>query len=80
LLVGNEIKGISTDAFEVSEMFVAIPMFGSIERLNLDTSSGIVLYEVTKQRRAYQSRYRKKGRKSERANPLPTEMPLNDIH
>ncbi|MEO0642108.1 MAG: RNA methyltransferase, partial [Pseudomonadota bacterium] len=59
---GNEKRGISDLAVERSEACVAIPMFGMIESLNLATSSGIVLYEITKQRREYQSKYRK-GRK-----------------
>ena len=72
---GNESRGISRTAVERSDLCVAVPMFGMIESLNLGTSSGIVLYEVTKQRRAYQSEYRRKNRKGKRANPLPTEMP-----
>ncbi|NOR63615.1 MAG: TrmH family RNA methyltransferase [Rhodobacteraceae bacterium] len=72
---GNEQRGISKIAVERCEMCVAIPMFGMIESLNLGTSSGIVLYEVTKQRRAYQSNYRRSGKKGERAEPLPTIMP-----
>ncbi len=51
---GNEGTGISTAAVERSALCVSIPMYGIIESLNLGTSSGIVLYEVTKQRRAYQ--------------------------
>ena len=50
-------------------------MFGMIESLNLGTSSGIVLYEVTKQRREYQSKYRKRRKRGLRAEPLPTVMP-----
>ena len=75
---GNEKRGISEQAVERSEMCVSIPMFGMIESLNLGTSSGIVLYEVTKQRREYQSKYRKRDRRSERANPLPTVMRPED--
>ena len=71
---GNEKRGISDRAVERSDACIAIPMFGMIESLNLGTSSGIVLYEVTKQRREYQSRYRKGGRNGKRANPLPTVM------
>jgi tRNA (guanosine-2'-O-)-methyltransferase len=59
-------------------MCVAIPMFGMIESLNLGTSSGIVLYEVTKQRREYQSQYRRSRRKGKRAESLPTVMPRED--
>lgn len=72
---GNEKRGISDLAVERSEMCVAIPMFGMIESLNLATSSGIVLYEVAKQRREYQSQYRRSRHKGKRAEPLPTEMP-----
>lgn len=75
---GNESRGISELAVESSAMCVAIPMFGMIESLNLGTSSGIVLYEVSKQRRAYQSKYRKRNKRSERAEPLPTVMPRDE--
>lgn len=71
---GNEKRGISDRAVERSDGCVAIPMFGMIESLNLGTSSGIVLYEVTKQRRDYQSRYRKRDKRGARAEPLPTVM------
>jgi len=57
---GNENHGISELAVEHSEYCVNIPMFGMIESLNLATSSGIVLYEITKQRRAFQARLRAK--------------------
>ncbi|MER2498231.1 RNA methyltransferase [Vibrio neptunius] len=52
---GNESKGLSENAITSSEFCVSIPMFGIIESLNLATSSGIVLYEVTKQRREFQN-------------------------
>ncbi|MFN3560054.1 MAG: TrmH family RNA methyltransferase [Brevundimonas sp.] len=71
---GSEAVGISDRAVERAELCVSIPMFGMIESLNLGTSSGIVLYEVTKQRRAYQSRYRMRNQRGERAVPLPTVM------
>ncbi|MXO60820.1 TrmH family RNA methyltransferase [Altererythrobacter salegens] len=71
---GNESRGISDRAIERSDGCVAIPMFGMIESLNLGTSSGIVLYEVTKLRREYQSKYRKRDKRGERAVPLPTVM------
>jgi tRNA (guanosine-2'-O-)-methyltransferase len=69
---GNEKRGISDRAVERSDACVSIPMFGMIESLNLGTSSGIVLYEVTKQRREYQSKYRKRDQRGARAVPLPT--------
>ena len=75
---GNEKRGISDLAVERSEMCVAIPMFGMIESLNLGTSSGIVLYEVAKQRREYQSAYRRSRFKGKRGMPLPTVMLLTE--
>ena len=65
---GSEGTGISRVALERSELCVNIPMFGIIESLNLGTSSGIVLYEITKQRRAFQDRLRAKIAAKKRAN------------
>jgi tRNA (guanosine-2'-O-)-methyltransferase len=69
---GSEAVGISNRAVERSEMCVCIPMFGMIESLNLGTSSGIVLYEVAKQRREYQSKYIWRDQRGKRTTPLPT--------
>ena len=60
---GNESRGISNVAVEHSELCVSIPMFGMIESLNLGTTSGIVLYEITKQRREYARTYRKRNKR-----------------
>ena len=59
---GNESRGISDLAVERSEFCVSIPMFGMIESLNLGTTSGIVLYEIARQRREYQVRYKRASR------------------
>ena len=75
---GNERRGISDRAVERSDSCVAIPMFGMIESFNLGTSSGIVLYEIIKQRREYQSKYRKRDKRGMRAEPLPTVMDPED--
>jgi len=61
---GNESRGISELAVENSEACIQIEMFGIIESLNLGTSSGIVLYEIAKQRRKYQSS-NKRGQKND---------------
>ena len=63
---GSESRGISDLAVKRSVLCVSIPMLGMIESLNLGTTSGIVLYEITKQRREYQRMYKnrnKRGRK-----------------
>jgi tRNA (guanosine-2'-O-)-methyltransferase len=57
---GSEGVGISSLALERSELCVNIPMFGIIESLNLGTSSGIVLYEITRQRRRFQDELKAK--------------------
>lgn len=60
---GSESQGISDAAVEGADLCVSIPMFGMIETLNLGTTSGIVLYKVTKQRRVYQKKYRKRNKR-----------------
>ncbi|RBP15889.1 tRNA (guanosine-2'-O-)-methyltransferase [Roseiarcus fermentans] len=57
---GNERNGISTAAIERSALCVNIPMYGIVESLNLATSSGIVLYEIARQRRAFQLELKEK--------------------
>ncbi len=75
---GSESAGISDEAVQRSELCISVPMFGMIESLNLGTSSGIVLYEVTRQRREYQSKYRRRDHRGKRANPLPTVITPSD--
>lgn len=71
---GNESSGISDLAVEKSEMCVSIPMFGMVESLNLGTTTGIVLYEITKQRREYQSKFKRANQK----RPIRTINPTED--
>ncbi|MEM9706191.1 MAG: RNA methyltransferase [Pseudomonadota bacterium] len=75
---GNEKRGISPMAADASDLCVAIPMFGMIESLNLGTSSGIVLYEITKQRREYQSKFKRRRQRGKRPKPLPVVIPRNE--
>jgi len=56
----NESRWISDIAVERSDLCINIPMYGIIESLNLATCAGIVLYEVTKQRREYVENKKKK--------------------
>ena len=55
----NESRWVSEEIINKSEMCVSIPMCWIIESLNLATTTGIILYEVTKQRREFVS---KKGK------------------
>jgi tRNA (guanosine-2'-O-)-methyltransferase len=70
---GNEALGISDEVADACNLCVSIPMFGMIESLNLGTSSGIVLYEVTKQRREYQTSYLKRKKRK----PIPAEKRID---
>lgn len=59
---GNESRGVSEIALENSKECINVPMYGIVESLNLATTAGIVLYEVSKQRRAYDEAYKSKNR------------------
>ncbi|HEY5370935.1 MAG TPA: RNA methyltransferase [Hanamia sp.] len=61
---GNESIGISNLAVQRSEACINIEMFGIIESLNLATSAGIILYEITTQRREFQKK-NKRGLKND---------------
>ena len=50
---GNESQGVSDLAVDNSEACIQIPMNGIVESLNLGTTTGIVLYEITRQRREF---------------------------
>ena len=63
---GNESRGVSDEAVENSKACINIPMYGIIESLNLGTSTGIVMYEITKQRREFKlKKVAKKKRETE---------------
>ncbi len=51
---GNERTGLTDLAINNSAECINIPMFGIIESLNIGTATGIVLYEIGKQRREFQ--------------------------
>ena len=60
---GNESRGVSDVAIENSIACINIPMSGIVESLNLGTTTGIVLYEITKQRReAKLNKLKRKGK------------------
>lgn len=61
---GNESQGISAEVVARSNACIQIEMMGIVESLNLATATGIVLYEITKQRRAYQAKHRR-GRRQD---------------
>jgi len=50
LVLGAEGDGMRRLTAETCDAFVTIPMFGSVESLNVSVASGICLYEVRRQR------------------------------
>lgn len=52
LVLGSEGDGIRRLTAENCDALVTIPMFGSVESLNVSVASGICLYEVRRQRNA----------------------------
>ncbi len=50
LVVGNEAKGISARVINASDKLVKIPMTGEAESLNAAVASGVLMYEVLRQR------------------------------
>ncbi len=50
LMFGSESQGISDELAEQADYLITIPMNNRVESLNLSVSTGIILYEVFKQR------------------------------
>jgi 23S rRNA (guanosine2251-2'-O)-methyltransferase len=50
LIIGSEDKGISYNLLSLADCKVKIPMTGSIDSLNVSVASGILLYEIIRQR------------------------------
>lgn len=49
---GNESNGLSEEVINSCEACVSVEMYGIIESMNISTSAAIILYEITRQRRA----------------------------
>lgn len=52
MVLGAEGAGLRRLTAETCDQFVSIPMFGSVESLNVSVASGICLYEARRQRAA----------------------------
>lgn len=50
LIMGSEDKGISRELQSLADMTVSIQMKGTIESLNVSVATGIILYEILRQR------------------------------
>lgn len=50
LIMGAEDKGISKDCLRMSDELIKIPLQGEIESLNVSVATGVILYEILRQR------------------------------
>jgi len=50
LMIGNEANGLCNEIIAFSDIKVKLPMFGDVESLNASIASGILMYEVLRQR------------------------------
>lgn len=50
-LIGNEGNGLKKETAELADMYMKIPMAGSVESLNAGIAAGILMYEAARQRR-----------------------------
>lgn len=51
LVFGNEHRGVSTEASELADGNLLIPMYGLIQSLNISVACAVTLYETMRQRR-----------------------------
>jgi len=52
LVFGNEMRGVSTEAQELADGAIQIPMVGMVESLNVSVACAVCLYEAFRQRAA----------------------------
>ena len=50
IIIGSEENGISTELLKMTDTKAKIPIYGKISSLNVSVASGIILYEVIRQR------------------------------
>lgn len=53
LIVGGEAEGVGQEARQIVDEYVHIPMLGGVESLNAAVATGLIMFEVVRQRRGY---------------------------
>ena len=48
LILGNEVKGLSSNILKYCEKKISIPMYGKKESLNVSVAAGVALYQLIK--------------------------------
>ncbi len=51
IVMGSEDEGVTPEHLKLCDELAAIPLFGKIESLNVSVATGVMLYEVVRQRR-----------------------------
>jgi len=51
VLIGNEARGLSEAAAELSSCNIIIPMEGKVESLNAGVAAALLMYEIYRQKR-----------------------------
>jgi tRNA (guanosine-2'-O-)-methyltransferase len=49
--LGNEHRGVSSEALKFADEKFFIPMFGMVQSLNVSVAAAVILYEILRQRR-----------------------------
>lgn len=52
IVLGNEHRGVSSDAQKLADEKFIIPMYGMVQSLNVSVAAAVVLYEALRQRQA----------------------------
>ena len=50
IIMGAEDKGVAYEHLALCDEWIKIPLYGSIESLNVSVAAGVVIYEAIKQR------------------------------
>ena len=50
LVIGNEGEGVSRLVKEKCDFIASVPMFGDIDSLNASVATGVLAYEIVRQR------------------------------
>lgn len=64
-IFGNELEGLSDEAFRLSEEYVRIPMYGFTESYNISVSVAILLYDITSRLHASEIEWQISGEEME---------------
>jgi RNA methyltransferase, TrmH family len=53
LIIGSEKRGLSEPALEAADFVVRIPMHGACDSINAAVATGVLLFEMSSQRKRY---------------------------